>query len=150
MSSAYRSFSGAAVVADDGSPPFVYLASGDGREICFLDLLSQVEMEEMFYRLPPLRGEGLRRQRRKRLLRLTVFGEGSLSAGSVLEVSADGQAARVYALGTGAWSGKRGILILQEFRGLVGTVVSATLKLNGTGLVIRDCVAEFAPVEGMR
>jgi len=144
------SVNGLFAVAADHQTPYLLIARKDINQIAMLDLYTPTIMANILWYTLPIDGGPEARTWKKRFRRLRVYGEGTLDtvdAGTVTFVADLGQRQESYPVTTAYADPTQKILLLQETSpDLVGRQVEVRLKLNGTGILIREVQMEFVRI----
>ena len=146
------------VVQQPGIPAFALIGKTTSNVVSLIDMVTANQtLTGMKYITRPMQanlpyhmratmGEQEPRAGRKRVRRVTVFGEGTLTSGSTITVHAD-TFSETYTITTntilmsdGSW----GVLAYQEFSpAMVGRILTVELNLNGTGIAVRDIRMDY-------
>ena len=142
------SFNSVVVPSPLGKPQYAYLARNENSQISILDNATECP-GWCIYHAHTFTGNEQHRSLRKKLIRIHLFGEGTIATtanAGVMTVTADNNRQDVYIYSVLAGSAWEGILWLQNTLALTGRTFDVQIALQGTGLAIREIALEYTPV----
>ena len=139
----FATFNGGQVVNPTGQQEYLFLVRSDTNEIDFIDY-TQPPNYSVVTRVFTLGEDSRGTDRRPR--RITVFGQGTVSAGSTITIATDQVRGEVYPCSPGDPNKQE--LVVQECRALVGELIAVTLFLMGSNIIVSNIKMEYVPVGG--
>ena len=136
------------LLEEDGQVPALLIGDNDEHQIVFLDIISDdISVPHMLWKTVPVDGGPTMRERAKWFTRVRLYGEGTITEGSLTILCDKGLRTQIFVLQGIEGNPMSGMLLeIETSPDMVGRRCECLIDLTGTGIVLRTVELDYSVI----